>query len=119
MHQQTEISQCTFQTQETGHSPKNQVHRPYTEILAFLKFQLNNQCATSVIKRERVRVKKNLQSINLHSQAQVVLKNISTTMKKMTEVIKKELSEHSADIFSEAPKRHQKKMETLNFSNLG
>lgn len=28
--------------------------------------------------------------------------------KKMTEVIKKELSEHSADIFSEAPKRHQK-----------
>lgn len=40
-------------------------------------------------------------------------------MKKMTEVIKKELSEHSADIFSEAPKRHQKKMETLNFSNLG
>lgn len=109
MPQQTEISQCTFQTQETGHSPKNQVLRPYIETLAFLKFQLNNQCATSVIKRrDRVRVKKNLQSVNLHSQAQVVLKNTSTTMKKMTEVIKKELSEHSADIFSETPKRHQK-----------
>lgn len=27
VHQQTEISQCTFQTQGTGHSPKNQVHR--------------------------------------------------------------------------------------------